>query len=219
MKSNPGTRALRPSRRAANVPHKTMATTLPHPSLADIGPRRVRLTVRDFYKMGEAGLLDDEHRYELLDGDLIMMPPIGIPHAGGHDWLNQQLVKRLGDRYWLRAQNPVRLDDYSEPLPDFAVLKLRADGYRKAHPKPGDTLLVIELAASSLGYDLGRKQRAYAKAGIPEYWVIDLAGRQVHVFRKPTRAGYGDARVLDDREDFSSSSVKGLHFTVAELAG
>ena len=204
---------------AANMPHETMPTTLSHPSRADVGPRRVRLTVRDFYKMGEAGLLDDDRRYELLDGDLIMMPPTGAAHAGGHDWISQQLVKRLGERYWLRAQNPVRLDDYSEPLPDFAVLKLRADGYRKAHPKPADTLLVIELAASSLGYDLGRKQRAYAKAGIPEYWVIDLAGRQVHVFRKPSRAGYSDARVLDENEDFSSSSVKGLHFTVAELVG
>ena len=212
-------RALQLSDRAPNVPHQTMTTTLSHPRRADVGPRRVRLTVRDFYKMGEAGVLDDAHRYELLDGDLMMMPPIGEPHAGGHDWLNQQLVKRLGDRYWLRAQNPVRLDDHSEPLPDFAVLKLRADGYRKAHPKPGDTLLVIELAASSLGYDLGRKQRAYAKAGIPEYWVIDLAGRQVHVFRKPTRAGYSDARVLDETEDFSALSVKGLHFTVAELVG
>ena len=196
-----------------------MPTTLTRPNPADSGPHRVRLTVRDFYKMGEAGLLDDEHRYELLDGDLIMMPPIGISHAGGHDWLMQALVKRIGDRYWVRAQNPVRLDDYSEPLPDFAVLKLRADGYRKAHPKPGDTLLVIELAASSLGYDLGRKQRAYAKAGIPEYWVIDLTGRQVHIFRKPARAGYSDARVLDEHEDFSASSVKGLHFTVAELVG
>ena len=186
---------------------------------ADHGPQRMRCTVRDFYRMGEAGVFDPERRYELLDGDIILMPPIGISHAGGHDWLNQALIARLGGRHWLRAQNPVRLDNYSEPLPDFAVLKLRKDGYRTAHPGPGDTLLVIELAATSLGYDLGGKQRAYAKAGIPEYWVVDLAGRQLHVFRKPSVTGYTQAVALDDREEIDSTAVKGLRFTVKELVG
>lgn len=196
----------------------TLTPTFPE-ARAETGPQRVRLSVRDFYRMGEAGLLDEDRRYELLDGDLIMMPPIGESHAGGHDWLNQALVQRLGGRYWLRTQNPVRLDDFSEPLPDFAVLQLREGGYRKAHPKPEDTLLVIELAASSIGYDLGRKQRAYAKAGLPEYWVIDLNGRQLHVFRQPTPTGYADAQVLEDHEDVTAESVENLHFTVAELVG
>lgn len=199
---------------------RPMTTTLPSPnSSATAGPHRVRLSVRDYYRMGEAGLLDEDRRYELLDGDLILMPPLGEAHAGGHDWLTQALVNRLRGRYWLRTQNPVRLDDFSEPQPDFAVLKLREDGYRKAHPKPDDTLLVIELAVSSLGYDLGRKQRAYAKAGVPEYWVIDLNSRQLHVFRQPSAVGYADAQVLDDTDDVASASVEGLRFTVAELVG
>lgn len=169
--------------------------------------------------MGEAGILDPERRYELLEGDIILMPPAGESDAGSHDWLNQALVSRLRGRYWLRTQNPVRLDNYSEPLPDFAVLKLRKDAYRTEHPKPEDTLLVIELAASSLGYDIGRKQRAYAKAGIPEYWVVDLKAKQLHVFRKPAEIGYADARVLDRGEEIASNAVKGLRFAVAEIVG
>jgi Uma2 family endonuclease len=197
-----------------------MPTLLPRSRRsAEIFPRRIRHTVRDFYRMGEAGILDPERRYELLEGDIILTPPTGESHADRHDSLTEALVTRLAGRYRLRTQNPVRLDNYSEPLPDFAVLKLRKEGYGTAHPKPEDTLLVIELAASSLAYDIGRKQRAYAKAGIPEYWVVDLAAKQLHVFRKPAEIGYADARVLDRSEEVASTTVKGLRFTVAEIVG
>jgi Uma2 family endonuclease len=147
------------------------------------------------------------------------MQPIGESHAGSHDWLTRALIQRLGDHYWLRAQNPVRLDNHSEPQPDFAVLKLRKGGYRTAHPGPGDTLLIIELATSSLAYDIGKKQRAYAKAGIPEYWVLDLTGRQLHVFRKPAAIGYAQVTILDETDEVESTTVKGLRFTVCEMVG
>ena len=186
---------------------------------ADPGPQRMRCTVRDFYRMGEAGVFSPDRHYELLNGDIILMQPIGESHAGNHDWLTRALITRLGEHYWLRAQNPVRLDNHSEPLPDFAILKLRNDGYRTAHPGPGDTLLVIELASSSLAYDIGKKQRAYAKAGIPEYWVLDLTGRQLHVFRKPATIGYAQVRVLDEDDTIESTAVKSLRFTVREMVG
>ena len=186
---------------------------------ADIGPKRMRCTVRDYYRMGEAGVFHPERHYELLDGDIILMQPIGESHADSHDWLMEALITRLGGHYRLRAQNPVRLDNYSEPQPDFAVLKLRKDGYRTAHPGPGDTLLVIELSASSLAYDIGKKQRAYAKAGISEYWVVDLAGRQLHVFRKPATIGYAQVHVLDENDEVESTAVKNLRFTVREMVG
>lgn len=186
---------------------------------ADTGPKRMRCTVRDYYRMGEAGVFHPERRYELLDGDIILMQPIGESHADSHDWLNEALITRLHGQYRLRTQNPVRLDNYSEPQPDFAVLKLRKDGYRTAHPGPGDTLLVIELAASSLAYDIGKKQRAYAKAGIPEYWVVDLAGKQLHVFRKPATIGYAQVQVLDENDEIESTMAKGLRFTVREMVG
>ncbi len=195
-----------------------MAATLTQ-NRADTGPQRMRCTVRDFYRMAEAGVLSPDCRYELLNGDIILMQPIGESHAGNHDWLNHALITRLGDHYWLRTQNPVRLDNYSEPQPDFAILKPRKDGYRTAHPGPGDTLLVIELATSSLAYDIGKKQRAYAKAGIPEYWVVDLTGKQLHIFRKPAPIGYANVQVLDDTDEIQSSAVKNLRFTVREMVG
>ena len=179
----------------------------------------MRCTVRDYYRMGEAGVFHPDRRYELLNGDIILMQPIGESHADSHDWLMEALITRLGGSYRLRAQNPVRLDNYSEPQPDFAVLKLRKEGYRTAHPGPGDTLLVIELASSSLAYDIGKKQRAYAKAGIPEYWVVDLAGRQLHVFRKPAAIGYAQVQVLDENDEIQSTAVKNLRFTVREMVG
>jgi Uma2 family endonuclease len=199
---------------------REMPATLNHSRSSPKGaPSRVRVTVRDYYRMGEAGLFDPHRRYELLDGDIILMQPNGESHAGGHDWLTRELIKRLGDHHWLRTQGPVRLDNFSEPQPDFAVLKLPKDRYRSAHPGPSDTLLVIEFADSSLGYDIGKKQRAYAKAGIPECWVVDLNGRQLHVFRKPAAAGYANADVLEDGDEVVSSAVKGLRFTVTEMLG
>ena len=179
----------------------------------------MRYTVREFYRMAEAGVFSPNRRYELLNGDIILMQPIGESHADSHDWLNEALITRLAGHYRLRAQNPVRLDNHSEPQPDFAILKLRKDGYRTAHPGPGDTLLIIELASTSLAYDIGKKQRAYAKAGIPEYWVVDLTGKQLHVFRKPAAIGYANVQVLDDTDEIESTIVKGLRFTVREMVG
>ena len=186
---------------------------------ADTGPQRLRYTVRDFYRMGEAGVFHPDRRYELLNGDIILMQPIGESHAESHDWLMEALITRLHGQYRVRAQNPIRLDNHSEPLPDFAILKLRKEGYGTAHPGPGDTLLVIELASSSLAYDIGKKQRAYAKAGIPEYWVVDVTGKQLHVFRKPATIGYAQVQVLDDTDEVESSTVNGLRFTVREMVG
>jgi Uma2 family endonuclease len=186
---------------------------------ADTGPKRMRYTVREYYRMGEAGVFHPDRRCELIDGDIILFPKIAPLDAACHDSLNHALITRLSSHYRLRAQNPVRLDNHSEPQPDFAVLKPRKDGYRTAHPGPGDTLLVIELASTSLAYDIGKKQRAYAKAGIPEYWVVDLTGKQLHVFRKPATIGYANVQVLDDTDEIESTAVKGLRLTVCEMVG
>lgn len=194
------------------------ATLTRQRSLSDSIPRRMRHTVRDFYRMEKAGVFAPERRYELLEGDIFQVPKPTPLHASRHDWLTRALITRLGARYWLRTQNPVRLDNFSEPLPDFAVLKPRKEAY-STHPRPGDTLLIIELAQSSLSYDIGRKQRAYAKAGIPEYWVLDLTDRQLHVFRKPAAIGYAQAQVLDTSDEIESTTVKGLRFTVREMVG
>ena len=153
-------------------------------------PCRHRLTVSDFHRMGEAGIFAAGDRVELIDGEIIDMSPIGALHAAIVDRLARHLGRSVGESVVVRCQNPIRLDDVSEPEPDIALLRPRADGYMSAHPGPEDVLVVIEVADTSLAYDLGVKVPLYARHGIPKAWVIDAATRQTRVFREPSVVGY-----------------------------
>jgi Uma2 family endonuclease len=113
-------------------------------------------------------------------------------------WLNNTLVPKVTGRAQVSVQGPVRLSAISEPEPDLAVLLPRADSYRHAHPTPGDVLLVVEVAVSSLRFDLDEKLPLYARSGIREAWVVDLVGREVTVATKPGTEGYADVRTLHD---------------------
>lgn len=152
-------------------------------------PSRHRISVDAFYRMGEAGILGPTDRVELIDGEIIDMSPIGALHAAIVARLASSFSQRLGEAAVIRCQNPLRLDDTSEPEPDIAILRPRADFYMTAHPGPADVLLVIEVSDTSLAYDLGTKVPLYARHGIPEVWVIDAATRQTRVFRQPIGRG------------------------------
>lgn len=147
-------------------------------------------TVDEYHRMGEAGLLANEDRVELVEGELVQMAPIGSEHAGGVGALTRLLVMAVGERAIVFVQSPVRLDERSEPEPDFAVLKPRADEYRSALPTAQDVLLIVEVADSSLAYDRGLKLELYARHGIPEVWVVNLPAREVEVFRGPQGGAY-----------------------------
>ena len=158
------------------------------------------LTVAEYHRMGEAGILTEDDRVELIEGQLIAMSPIGSDHSGTVNALNRLLVRAVGDHGVVGVQNPVRLDDYSEPQPDFSVMRPRADDYRRSIPRPADVLLIVEVAHSSLNYDRAIKQSLYARHGIPEFWIVNLPGDVVEVHRAPsgdayttvTRAGRGE---------------------------
>lgn len=152
--------------------------------------RRHRLTVRDYYRMAEVGLLAPDARVELIDGEIIDMPPSGTPHAGILSRLNRLLLAVAGMRVAVRVQLPLRLDEFSEPEPDLAVLKWRQDEYTAAHPTPADTLLVIEVSQSSLRYDRKRKLPLYAHHGIPEVWIVDAVNLRLHTFDSPLDGRY-----------------------------
>jgi Uma2 family endonuclease len=148
-------------------------------------PCRHRISVDAFHRMGEAGILGPADRVELIDGEIIDMSPIGVLHAAIVDALVRHFGRHAGQAVVIRCQNPLRLDDISEPEPDIAILRPRADLYTTAHPGPADVLLVIEVADTSLAYDLGTKVPLYARHGVPEVWVIDAATRRTRVFRQP----------------------------------
>jgi Uma2 family endonuclease len=152
--------------------------------------RRYRFTVFDYHRMAEAGILGEDDRVELIDGEIIDMGAIGSRHAGCVNRLNRILTRELGDRAVVGVQNPVRLSDLSEPQPDVGVMKPRQDGYGARHPAPSDVLLIIEVADSSLPVDTEVKAPLYATAGIPEFWIVDLEGAAVDVFRDPVAARY-----------------------------
>jgi Uma2 family endonuclease len=151
--------------------------------------RRV-LTVAEYHRMAEAGILTERDRVELIEGELIAMSPIGSEHSGTVNALNRTLVRAVGDRAIVAVQNPVQLDDLSEPEPDFALLKPRDDDYRRATPRPHEVLLIIEVADTSLAYDRAVKRSLYARHGIPEFWIVNLAAKQVEVCRSPTGEQY-----------------------------
>ena len=152
-------------------------------------PARHRISVDAFHRMGEAGILGVADRVELIDGEIIDMSPIGALHAAIVARLASYFSQRLGGVAVVWCQNPVRLDDTSEPEADIAILRPRADFYMTAHPGPTDVLLVIEVADASLAYDIGTKMPLYARHGIPEAWVIDAATRRTRVFRQPIEWG------------------------------
>ena len=155
-------------------------------------PHRHRLSVDDFYKMGDAGIFTEDDRVELIEGELIDMSPIGSPHAYILDKLNAIFVKQAPATALVRIQNPIRLDQYNEPQPDLVVAIHR--DYSKGHPAPKDVLLVAEVADSSLRYDRNTKAPLYAQHAIPEMWLFDVEAQTVEVFLEPATDRYRHTR-------------------------
>jgi Uma2 family endonuclease len=148
-----------------------------------------RFSVRDYYRMAEAGVLKPDARVELLDGRIIDMSPIGPFHGGSINRLIRLFSMISGGRWLVSAQNPVRLDDHSEPQPDLMLLRPATDDYRSRHPRPEDVFLLIEVADSSLDFDRGEKLPAYGRAGIPEVWILNLPDNTLEVYREPHFSG------------------------------
>ncbi|MCC6756059.1 MAG: Uma2 family endonuclease [Solirubrobacterales bacterium] len=144
-------------------------------------PRRL-FTVDEYYEMARVGILKPDERVELLDGEIVPMNPIGSPHAWCVNRLMEAFAPLLG-RIRLSVQNPLRLADTSEPEPDIVLL--RPETPQDRHPGPADALLVIEVADASIKVDRGRKLALYARAGIADYWIVDLNAGCVEVFREP----------------------------------
>jgi len=172
--------------------------------------KKYRFTIEEYHQMGEAGIIAEEQRVELINGEIVEMSPINSPHGGVVNLLNNLLHKLLSDQYIISVQNPVELGKYSEPEPDLTVLVHRPDFYAKSHPTPSDVLLIIEVADSSLQKDREVKLPLYAEASIPEVWIINLPERQVEVYRQPKEASYGSKQVYKNEETIQGGLIKTL---------
>ena len=151
---------------------------------------RHRLTVEEYYRMAEAGILKQDARVELIEGEIIDMAPMGSKHAYVVAELTKRLMVAVDLRCEVRCQLPVRLDGYSEPEPDIVLVKPRGRHYASAHPAPEDVLLLIEVSDSSLAFDRAVKLPLYARHGIPVVWAIDLSGTQIYEHREPRDGSY-----------------------------
>ncbi len=152
--------------------------------------RRHHLTVNQFQQMIAHGILTKDDRVELLNGEILAMSPINPSHAGIVKRLNHLFSNLIPDDVIVAVQDPVQLDDRSQPQPDLCLLKATADFYQSRHPQPEDVLLVIEVAETSARTDRTVKRPAYARAGITELWIIDLKKKVVEVYRDPVDGKY-----------------------------
>lgn len=159
-----------------------------------VARRRRRFTADDYQRMGQAGILTEDDRVELIDGEILAMIPIGPRHNAAVNRANRAIMRAVGDKAIVQVQGSIRLDRYHEPQPDIVLLQPQADYYASRLPGPPDILLVIEFAESSLEYDREMKARIYAEMGIAEYWLVDLNVNRVSCYSERESGSYQSVR-------------------------
>ena len=167
--------------------------------------------------MAETGVLRPDARVELLDGQIIDMSPIGPFHGGVTKFLSRFFFAAAKGRWITSVQDPVRLDDHSEPEPDLMLLKPSADFYRKRHPQPEDVFLLVEIADTTLERDQEDKLPVYARAGIAEAWIVNLNDQTIEVYTLPGFTGYSSKTILGAGDKASPQAFPDALLDVAEL--
>ena len=180
-------------------------------------PEKRKFTVAEYYRMAEVGILGPEERVELIEGEVLVMAPPGPLHAGDVTRSNRLFSKMDDDRFTVQIQNPIRLDGGCEPEPDVALLRPRGDDYTTAHPTPADTLLVMEVADSSLEYDRGTKAHIYGRAGVPQTLVANLPGDCVEGFEQPGPEGYARHTIYRRGDKIRLVALPDLEVAVEDL--
>jgi len=179
--------------------------------------QRKLFTVDDFAGMIKAGILREGERVELIDGEIREMSAIGPLHASIVNRLNRILTKQLGDRAIVSVQNPVILNDFTEPQPDLVVLRENESFYKDSLPRPSDVLLVIEVSDSSIDYDRDDKLPRYAKMRIPEVWIVDVHGQEVVQYARPNAGKYQHEVPFQRGEELTALDIESLRLSVDEL--
>lgn len=175
-----------------------------------------RFSVKDYYRMAESGVLHPDARVELLDGRIIDMSPIGPFHGDVTTYLTEIFAAASQGRWRTRVQNPVRLDEHSEPQPDLVLAKPMADA-RKRHPRPEEVYLLIEVSDTTLETDQENKLPAYGRAGVTEVWIVNLNELTLDIYREPHFTGYGSKTILRAGDQARPLAFPDVTVDVAEL--
>jgi Uma2 family endonuclease len=180
---------------------------------------RKRFTIAEYEQNAPTGIFSEDERYELIQGEIVQMAALGPQHATCVDRLYQRLFRLVGDRAFVRGQNPVRLGQHSQPQPDIALVQPRDDFYVHGHPEPEDVLLLIEVSESSLTYDRDVKLPLYARAGIVEVWLVALLPQVVEVYRVPSESGYGEKRTLRRGDSLAPLNLPDAVLSIESILG
>jgi Uma2 family endonuclease len=180
---------------------------------------RRRFTVQEYHQMAEAGVLSEDERVELIEGEIVHMAAIGSRHAAAVKRLNHLFFQHLSGRAVLGVQDPIQLSSFSEPQPDVALLRPRVDFYAQGHPQPADVFLVVEVADTSVGFDRDLKAPLYARSGILEMWLVNLSDDYVAVYRQPHSTGYQDVRRMQRGQRLAPQAFPELELAVDDILG
>ncbi len=188
---------------------------------AESARSRHRFTVDEYHRMIEAGILDEYDRVELIGGEIVEMSAMGARHAASVSQLSRRLYRLLGDQVSIRVQLPLTIPPHDEPEPDVAICRFREDEYALAHPTPSDALIAIEVSDSTLSYDAGEKLGIYARAGIPEVWIVDLTrgGDAIYRHSDPDSGRYRTVVRFARGEDITSTIFPNLALSVGSVLG
>lgn len=185
----------------------------PSPAAERVQPRR--WTRQEFKQLASLGFFEPDERLELVDGEIYHITPQSSWHATAITKVTRFVNRVFQQGYVVRVQTPLSLADDSSPEPDVAVIAGEIDDYRDAHPTTA--LLVVEVADTSLAHDRERKRRVYARAGIPEYWLVNLNDYRLEIFRNPAEDDYQYHLILGPAESIAPRTHPGHTVTVGEL--
>ena len=176
-----------------------------------------KFTVEEYFQMVEAGIIQDGERVELIEGEILLMPPMGFHHSWGVSQYAHIFISRAANWFIVQIQSTLRLGENSAPEPDLVVLKFREDRYYSGYADPSDVLLVIEIADSSLNYDRDVKAHIYGRAGISETWVLNLPGDCLERFTEPGTEGYTQHTVLRRGDKVTPVALPDMELAVEDL--
>ncbi len=179
---------------------------------------RRTFTVEQFHQMDQMGFFAGDNRLELITGEIVEMSPIGSLHAAAVDRLIE-IFSSSNRRCIVRGQNPIRLDDATEPQPDVTLLRRRDDFYASAHPRPADVLLLVEVADTSIDYDREVKIPLYAQAAIAEVWLLNLNGPELVVYSQPVNGKYTAVRYPQPGDTVSLTQLPEATFPADQITG
>ncbi|MDT4896740.1 MAG: hypothetical protein QOH25_1817 [Acidobacteriota bacterium] len=175
------------------------------------------LTTSEYERMIAAGIFNEDDRVELLEGVIVEMSPKGMRHATSTDRAARHFLRLLGERVIVRNQNPIRLNDYSEPEPDLVIAALEEFEYSNRHPQAEDIHLVLEVADTTLAYDRHRKGLSYAKAGIVQYLILNVNEMEIEDYREPDVDGYRHKQTYNGGQSFDLVAFPEIMIKVSDL--